>query len=55
MGPRRGVKLLGQSVGDFLLIDKLGLYKPLFTVNILSHNASDFNHMHAQSYIGIRW
>lgn len=55
LGPGRGVKLLGAESGCFsVLIDGLGLCKLLLTVPILSHNASDCNHMHAQSCIGIR-
>lgn len=38
-----------------VLIDWLALCKPLFNPYFLSHNASDFNNMHAQLCTTIRW
>lgn len=44
-----GVQLLGGVLWVVLfLIDRLGLCKPVLTMHILSHNASDSNHIYAQ-------
>lgn len=33
------------------MIDRLGLYKPLLTAHVLSHNAFDYNLMHRHQMI----
>lgn len=50
----RGLDCQEQGVDGFLLIGRPGLCKPLFTMHVLSPDASDFNHSHNQSYIGIK-
>lgn len=37
-----------------VLIDRLGLYNPLFIVYVFSHGAPYFNSIQAQSYIDIK-
>lgn len=40
--------------GFSLLIGRPGLCKSSFTMHVLSPDASDFNHTHNESYIGIK-
>ena len=35
-----------QGMGGSVLTDRLGLCEPFFTVRVLSHNTSDFNHLY---------
>lgn len=52
MGPGRGPGEWGRFS---VLINRVGLHKPLFMVRNLPHDASDFNQMHAQSCTGTKW
>lgn len=38
-----------------VLIGRLGLCEAVFIENVSSHDAPDFNYMHARLCIGIRW
>jgi hypothetical protein len=51
---RKTSHLLRVNIND-ILIYGLGLCTTLFIVHALSHDVSDFNHMHVQACICIRW
>ena len=56
VGAREEEVLVARSCEWFsVLIDRVGLHDPMFMVPTLSHDASDFKHMHAQSCLGTTW